>query len=152
MTRPEVQDESKPDGLQNPKGALIIDAIEDLTAITSRRKSTGEALGEVRSLSGPAGFETLRLHYEVLPPGRRTAPAHAHSNREEAVIVIQGSVVVRVGENEHTVEAGGAACLLPGDTPHEIRNCAQDDAILWVASAVSVPDTVVFEDAPARIN
>ena len=54
-----------------------------------------EGLSFGRDLGRAAESERFGVWHEVLPPGRRTSRAHAHSDEEEAVYVLAGPVVLR---------------------------------------------------------
>ena len=59
--------------------------------------------------------EQLTLAVVEIAPGAEL-PEHSHVN-EQFGIVLEGSVVFRVGEETRTVEAGGI-WRIPSDTPH----------------------------------
>lgn len=55
------------------------------------------------------------------------APLHIHHDDDEAWYVIEGSLRVRVGNDEHDVPAGGAV-LGPHGVPHTFCNSGPDPA------------------------
>ena len=54
-------------------------------------------------------------------PPRYIAPLHVHHEDDEAWYVLEGALVVRVGDEDHHVPAGGAV-IAPRGTPHTYWN------------------------------
>jgi mannose-6-phosphate isomerase-like protein (cupin superfamily) len=54
-------------------------------------------------------------------PPRYIAPLHVHHEDDEAWYVLEGALVVRVGDEDHQVPAGGAV-IVPRGTPHTYWN------------------------------
>jgi len=108
------------------------------------RRSTGEALGRVASLSEAAGLRVLGVAIEELAPGRRSSPAHAHSEVEEAVFVLNGTVTVHLGER--MIEAGpGDLVAFPAGGPlHSVENRGPEPAKLLVLRVGAVGDRVRY--------
>lgn len=119
--------------------------IEHLATLVTepRSASTGEALGHVAELA--ASLSHLRVHYEVLPPGRRSSRAHHHTAREECVYVIRGHVELVVGGVSQPLGEGELAALSAGPPSHTLWNRSDTHAELLVFSATPVEDEVVYE-------
>jgi hypothetical protein len=66
---------------------------------------------------------------EVAPHGG--PPLHAHHNQAETIHVTSGRFKVRVGDQEHTLEARGFA-YLPAGLPHAFRNLTDQPGELIV--------------------
>jgi uncharacterized cupin superfamily protein len=117
-----------------------------LTRPLSRRTSTGEPLGELADLSALFGLANLRVSYEVLQPGRRSAPPHRHTQTEEFVVVLEGTVEAQLGDEVHRLTPGMALGFPPDATSHhEVRNPGAAPArILSIAWAGS-EDRVEFK-------
>ncbi|GAC1324883.1 MAG: hypothetical protein NVSMB22_14170 [Chloroflexota bacterium] len=64
-------------------------------------------------------------------PGTVGTAPHFHRARDEFVYVLQGQVVLRIGEESRTVEAGTFA-FVPRDTVHGFHNASSDSATLLV--------------------
>jgi mannose-6-phosphate isomerase-like protein (cupin superfamily) len=58
-------------------------------------------------------------------PPRYIAPLHVHHEDDEAWYVLEGALVVRVGDEDHHVPAGGAV-IVPRGTPHTYWNPTPD--------------------------
>ncbi len=67
-------------------------------------------------------FESERMFCDLycLAPGQAQKP-HAHAASDKVYVVMSGEVVVRVGAEERTLPAGGAAWAGPGEE-HAVRN------------------------------
>lgn len=48
-------------------------------------------------------------------------PLHVHERLHDMFYVVEGTLTLRVGEDEHDLPAGGFACVPPG-TPHTFAN------------------------------
>lgn len=70
-------------------------------------------IAEWRDPGGPAG------------PPRFIAPLHLHQNDDEAWYVLEGTLIVRVGDKNVEARAGSAV-LVPRGTPHTYWNPASD--------------------------
>lgn len=119
--------------------------IERLRALATEPRvatSTGEPLGSVADLA--AGLSHLRVHYEVLAPGRRNSRAHHHTAREECVYVVRGAVVLEVGDDVRALEEGELAAIPAGPPAHTVWNRSDASAELLVFSASPVEDEVVY--------
>ena len=58
----------------------------------------------------------IGIGIEELPPGKQSAPFHYHLLEEEHVIVLEGSMRLRLGEEELPLKAGDYACFPAGRT------------------------------------
>ena len=74
-----------------------------------------------RRLGVAAGGEKLGCSLYELPPGKAAFPFHAHLANEEAVYVLQGEGVLRLGEAEHPIGAGDYIMLRAGGEPHRLN-------------------------------
>jgi mannose-6-phosphate isomerase-like protein (cupin superfamily) len=60
--------------------------------------------------------ENVSLRVAHIPAGRPASPAHSHAN-EQIVVVLEGSYVLRIGDEEVPVKAGDVL-VIPPDVPH----------------------------------
>jgi mannose-6-phosphate isomerase-like protein (cupin superfamily) len=90
------------------------------------------APGEVRRnpLSAPsvkAGSRDtaglLAVWEGTLAPREPGPPLHLHTREDEALYVVEGSLLVQIGEERHELTAGSFAWI-PRDTPHAFANAA----------------------------
>lgn len=64
-------------------------------------------------------------------PGTVGAAPHYHRGRDEFFYVLQGEVVLRIGEERHTARAGTFA-FVPRETIHGFHNASNESATLLV--------------------
>lgn len=108
-----------------------------------RSSRTGEAYSHSASLFEGLGLKSLFLHHEILAPGRRSSGAHAHSEREEAIIVLEGHVQARLGERTLELGPGDFIVFLPGEM-HVLENVGAATARLLVAASNPPGDQVTY--------
>lgn len=90
---------------------------------------TDEDTGVIRESLFPTmdGVELVRY---TLPPGSQAGPFHPHDpGSREVFTVIEGSVTVRAGTHEVSLDKGDLAAL-PGDVAHTLTNAGDDPASL----------------------
>jgi quercetin dioxygenase-like cupin family protein len=103
--------------------------------------------------SGDSGGDLAALEVTI-PPGTLVKP-HNHSREDEFTVVLDGTVMARVGDQ--VVEAGaGASLVKPRGTPHAMWNTGPDPArVLEVLSPGGLEDyfeelaPVLRDKAPA---
>ena len=66
-----------------------------------------------------------------VPPGTVGAGPHYHRERDELFYVLEGEVVLRIGDDTHTAQAGTFA-FVPRETVHGFHNASSDSATLLV--------------------
>jgi uncharacterized cupin superfamily protein len=74
----------------------------------------GRFAGRARHLTRAFGAYRVGVLLEELPPGKQSCPAHYHLQEEEHVLVLEGSVTLRLGEERFTMKAGDYICFPPG--------------------------------------
>lgn len=94
-------------------------AINEITP----KQSTCGPIREVWTLPGAVDYAELRME-----PGARTE-RHLHRRLTEAYLIISGSGIIELGDQEHRVVAG-QLCVIPPGTPHMLR--AQEPTIVGV--------------------
>lgn len=63
----------------------------------------------------------------TIPPGPGVTPMHVHHDNDEAILVLEGEVTVKLGESRHVLEAGAYA-MAPRGLPHTYRNACDGPA------------------------
>ncbi len=125
------------------KPGVTIESPRDLPHPTSTSSRTNEQFGDMAVLS--SALRHLRVHHELLPPGRRSSRPHHHTLREECVFVLAGEVELVVGEQTRIVRSGEIASIAAGPPHHVVRNAGERSAELLVFSASPGDDEVVYE-------
>jgi uncharacterized cupin superfamily protein len=115
----------------------------------SRIRRTGEPLGLMAMLAESAGLRHLRIHHEVLPPGRRSSSPHAHTTREEFVYVVDGTPDAWIDGHLHPLCAGDAVALAAGTgIAHTLINNSERDAILLIVATMPDDDACFYPGDP----
>lgn len=80
-------------------------------------------------------FESERMFFDLyaLLPGQSQKP-HAHDGSDKVYYVLEGEVVVTIGEEEALL-APGMAALAPSGQVHGVRNESASPALLLVVMA-----------------
>jgi uncharacterized cupin superfamily protein len=68
----------------------------------------------VRQLSKHGGGSHVGVLMEELPPGKQSSPAHYHLLEEEHLLVLEGQMTLRLGEQTYEVSAGDYVCFPAG--------------------------------------
>ncbi len=109
----------------------------------------GEKFGYRRkSLGSAAGSERLGCSLYEVPPGRRAWPYHYHLANEEAIYVLEGSGMLRVGEEEAPVSQGDYVALPAGaEGAHQLINSSEAVLRYLCFSTMVEPDVMVYPDS-----
>jgi uncharacterized cupin superfamily protein len=100
--------------------------------------------GRTGSVSDAIGARLLGCTLCVVPPGKRAWPLHSHHVNEELFVILTGTGVRRVGDDEHPVRAGDVIAAPPGgpDTAHQIINTSEDE-LRYLAISTKIPYEIV---------
>jgi uncharacterized cupin superfamily protein len=83
-----------------------------------------------------------------LPPGGRSWPYHYHTGNAEAMYVLSGSGTLRLGGEEHPIEAGDFVPLPAGeDGCHRVVNDSGAPLRYLMVSTMDEPDVTVYPDS-----
>lgn len=83
-----------------------------ITAVPWQEFFRGERHGMCfQVLSDFGGGTQITVSNEILPPGRQANQLHYHLLEEEHVLVLEGSMTVRLGAARHVVHAGHYVCF-----------------------------------------
>jgi quercetin dioxygenase-like cupin family protein len=83
------------------------------------------------------GAQALCVIEQRCAPGAG-APLHSHPNAEEAIVVLEGTVEFRVGE-ERAVLGVGDTIVLPRGVAHLFTNTGEGDARILAAFSSAAP-------------
>jgi uncharacterized cupin superfamily protein len=93
------------------------------------------------------GGEALAVKVFELPPGEALCPYH-YEYEEEWLVVLDGSVVVRIPSGEETLERGEIVCFPPGpDGAHKVANQSDTGARIMMFSSAREPSVAVYPDS-----
>jgi uncharacterized cupin superfamily protein len=90
--------------------------------------------------------ETVMFIYD-LAPGQSSCPYH-YEYEEEWLLVLDGTIVVRAPDGEHTLERGSLVCFPPGPAgAHKLMNRSESPARTLMFSNSRVPAVSVYPDS-----
>ncbi len=93
---------------------------------------------------GSTGYEMFI--YDV-PPGASSSPYH-YEFEEEWLLVVEGEVVVRAPDGEHTLRRGDLVCFPAGaDGAHKVTNRSDSPARTLLFSSSRTPAVSVYPDS-----
>ncbi len=112
-------------------------------------QSHGERFGHRRKALGSAtGGEKLGCSLYEVPPGRRAWPYHYHLANEEAIYVLHGSGMLRIGGREVALSRGDYVALPVGEEgSHQIFNTSDEPLRYLCLSTMDEPDVLVYPDS-----
>ena len=94
-----------------------------------------------------SGSDTTAMYIYDVAPGEGSSPYH-YEYEEEWLLVVEGSVVVRVPEGERSLERGDLVRLPPGpDGAHKVMNRSEAPARTLVFSRARLPAVSVYPDS-----
>jgi uncharacterized cupin superfamily protein len=111
--------------------------------------SHGEKFGYKRkSLSSATGGEKLGCSLYEVPQGRRAWPYHYHGANEEAIYVLDGSGILRVGGQEVPLGKGDYATFpASAEGAHQLVNTSDEPLKYLCFSTMIEPDAMVYPDS-----
>jgi uncharacterized cupin superfamily protein len=92
----------------------------------------------------------LRVQHEVLPPGRRSASPHAHTAREELVLVLDGTPDLWIDGHLHPLRPGDVVSFAAATgIAHTVINNSDREAVLFVVATMPDEDACFY---PFRLD
>lgn len=94
------------------------------------------------------GAQKLGMRLVVLEPGKKAFPRHTHEVNEEAFIVLEGSGVFRLGEEEIPVTAMDAVVAKAGTgKAHQMVNTSEAPLKYLAISTMELPEVCTYPDS-----
>lgn len=94
-----------------------------------------------------AGASQITVCMEVLRPGKQANQAHYHVLEEEHLLVLEGSMTVRLGERPYIVEQGHYVCFPGGQkVAHSITNHTDKPCRYLILGNSPKNDVMVYPD------
>lgn len=101
-----------------------------------------------RKLAAAAGGRGLGCSLTEVPPGKTAWPFHAHLGNEEAIYVLEGQAVLRLGDTQHPLRAGDYVAFPPrGDSAHQVINTSDAPFRYLAISTMRPTDVIVYPDS-----
>jgi uncharacterized cupin superfamily protein len=102
--------------------------------------------GRVDVANAVGSSATLMFIYD-LEPGQSSSPYH-YEYDEEWLLVVDGTVVVRAPDGEHTLERGDLVCFPSGRSgAHKVMNRSESPARTLMFSSSRAPAVSVYPDS-----
>jgi uncharacterized cupin superfamily protein len=93
------------------------------------------------------GSPAMAMFVYDLGPGESSSPYH-YEYEEEWLLVVEGTVVVRTPDGEHTLQRGDLVRFPPGPTgAHKVMNRSESPARTLLFSSSRVPAVSVYPDS-----
>ena len=94
-----------------------------------------------------AGGEALKVKVYELPAGESVCPYH-YEYEEEWLVVLDGSVELRVPDGSERLGRGDLVCFQPGPAgAHKVSNAGAATARLMMFSSAREPSVAVYPDS-----
>jgi uncharacterized cupin superfamily protein len=100
-----------------------------------------------KRLAAAAGGKGLGLSWFELPPGKKAFPMHFHLANDEAVFILEGEGILRLGEEEHPLRAGDYVAFSPGPPGHQIVNRSDAPLRYLAISTMREPEVAVYPES-----
>src|SRR5258708_17480031 len=100
-----------------------------------------------KRLGAAAGSQTIGISWIELQPGKKAFPFHYHLANEEALFVLEGEGVLRLGDEEHNVRAGDYVAFIPGPPGHQVINRSTAPLRYLAISTMIEPEVAVYPDS-----
>jgi uncharacterized cupin superfamily protein len=100
-----------------------------------------------KRLGVAAGGKGIGASWFEIQPGKKAFPHHFHLANEEAVFVLEGEGVLRLGEEEHRIRAGDYVAFPPGPPGHQIVNRSTAPLRYLALSTMREPEVAVYPDS-----
>ena len=100
-----------------------------------------------KRLGAAAGAKGIGVSWFELPPGKKAFPFHFHLANEEAMFVLEGEGVLRLGEEEHALRSGDYVAFPPGPPAHQVFNRSQAPLRFLAFSTMLEPEVAVYPDS-----
>jgi uncharacterized cupin superfamily protein len=111
----------------------------------------GEPAGRAMRIQDAEPGERSVLRHTVLAAGELSAPPHWHTASQERFVVLGGSGVAILGDDEHAIRAGSVVACEPGaGVPHALR--AGDEELTYLAWGTREPSDLVVEPGSKTIR
>ena len=110
------------------------------TSDRNRNEAISEGLESFSIVDAAHGSDALRVGELTIAPMTRV-PRHAHTNTEEAMVLLEGTLEAQVGSQRMTIEAGDLV-LAPAGSVHGFLNRLDSPARLLYVFPRHDPDRV----------
>ena len=106
-------------------------------------------VGKYGVISERIGAKELGYSLTVVPPGKRVCPFHNHHINEEMFFILEGTGLLRFGDQEYPLRAHDVIAAPPGkrEVAHQIINTGQTELKYLALSTMKPYDIVEYPDS-----
>lgn len=102
----------------------------------------------LRQLGEFGGATHLGVSMETLAPGKQACPAHYHMLEEEHLMVLEGSLTLRLGDKTYEMSAGHYVCFPAGQkAAHALINNGNAPCRYLIIGERNPHDVIVYPDS-----
>ncbi len=111
--------------------------------------SRGDRFGiRFRQIGEFGGCSHVGVCVEIIAPGKQSYPAHYHMLEEEHLLILEGQITLRLGENSHEMSAGDYVCFPAGQKAgHTLVNNSNAPCRYLIIGERNPNDVIVFTDS-----
>jgi uncharacterized cupin superfamily protein len=104
--------------------------------------------GRMKHLTNAFGVYRVGVRLEELEPGKQSVPAHYHTDEEEHLFILEGTVSLRLGDQRLTMNAGDYICF-PAAQPaaHCLTNESSSPCRYLMIGEKRNTDTCIYPDS-----
>lgn len=130
----------------NPDGIYEPFATED---VPWEEFSKGQRFGiRYRQVGDYGGGTHIGVGIEEIEPGKQAYPAHYHMLEEEHLMILAGSLTVRLGDKEYEMSAGDYVCFPAGQkAEHALINRSDSVCRYLIIGERNDSEVLVYPDA-----
>jgi uncharacterized cupin superfamily protein len=101
-----------------------------------------------RQLGEFGGAARVGVCMETLEPGKQACPAHYHMLEEEHLMILEGSLTLRLGEKSYEMSAGHYVCFPAGQkAAHALINNSNAPCRYLLIGERNPHDVIVYPDS-----
>ncbi len=111
--------------------------------------SRGDRFGiRFRQIGEFGGCSHVGVCMEIIKPGKQSYPAHYHMLEEEHLLILEGRITLRLGENSHGMSAGDYVCFPAGQKAgHTLINNSDAPCRYLIIGERNPNDVIVYTDS-----
>ena len=101
--------------------------VEDITEFKGHEHGTFKA--QYADVGGKIGAHQLGYNITIIPPGKKSYPFHNHHVSEEMFLILEGTGLLRFGENKYPLKKNDIVACPTGDrsVAHQFINDGNTD-------------------------
>ena len=121
--------------------------VEDITEFKGHEHGTFKA--QYADVGGKIGAHQLGYNITIIPPGKKSYPFHNHHVSEEMFLILEGTGLLRFGENKYPLKKNDIVACPTGDrsVAHQFINDGNTDLKYLALSTKKPYDICEYPDS-----